>query len=125
MTLLALPDTVLSHVLGRLTSAADLARCAAACTALRALVASHRWPGAAELKVHVWSPLVRQGLAWAAERCPSLVHVDFSGMGACSPEELRALSTLRGLRQLALRDCWRLEVGTGGERVHSLNNVAM
>ena len=109
--LLALPNSTLSHVLGCLRSAGDLARCAAACKVLRELVASHTWGDVAELKAQSWGPRAAAGLAHTVQRCPNIVSLDLSGLGALGPEELGALCALPALRELRLADCWRLQVG--------------
>ncbi len=110
LSLLALPNSTLTHILGRLTSVADLARCGATCTALRELVATHTWPGASLLQPTAWGPHLAAGLAWAAQRCPGVVALSLSGLGAVGPEDLAPLSTLARVQELSLRDCSRLRV---------------
>lgn len=70
--LLALPNFLLHEVLGRLTSAADLAAAAASCCALRELVHSSSWPSIQRLEAHAWKPALPCSLRWAAGSCPQV-----------------------------------------------------
>ncbi|GAB4813126.1 hypothetical protein N2152v2_000172 [Parachlorella kessleri] len=110
--LLSLPDAALRHVVSQLTAAADLARCAAACKALRELINGLSWPRVTLLEAHRWSPDIAAGLRWVAKRCPSILRLDIGRMWPCGEPDVEALRGLTAVRELSLRNCSLYEGGS-------------
>ena len=72
LSLLHLPDLLIQLVLSWLTTAADVAACAATCSALRALVHGASWQHIGSFRAHRWTPALRGSLQWAASCCPQV-----------------------------------------------------